>query len=127
MSQRSFSGWGGTTHSNPHQVVAPTSCEHLLAAMTANTQDLFLAHGLGRSYGDSALNTDGLLIDCRFLDRLLAFDQRSGVLECEAGVSILQINRLLSPQGWMLPVTPGTQLYSPANAEMNSSYIKASG
>jgi FAD/FMN-containing dehydrogenase len=124
VSRRYFSGWGGTRRSAPRQVIAPTSADHLIQALTANKQDSFLAHGLGCSYGDSALNADGLLIDCRFLDHFLAFDNDSGVLECESGVTVLQINRLLVPCGWMLPVTPGTQFVTIGGAIANDVHGK---
>lgn len=67
-----------------------------------------IAHGLGRSYGDQALNDGGLLWDTRGLDRFIAFDSTSGVLRCEAGVSLAEIAALVLPQGWFLPVMPGT-------------------
>ena len=92
--------------------------------MAANQHDSFLAHGLGRPYGDSALNAGGLLIDCRFLDHFLAFDSNSGVLECECGVTIHQVNRLLCPYGWMLPVTPGTQFVTIGGAIANDVHGK---
>ena len=124
MNQRSISGWGGTRHSVPRQILAPASTDHLMRALATNTEDSFLARGLGRSYGDCALNTDGLIIDCRFLDHFLSFDNNSGILECEGGVSILQINRLLTPFGWMLPVTPGTQFATVGGAIANDVHGK---
>lgn len=68
-----------------------------------------LAVGLERSYGDVSLNAGGRLWDMRGLDRLIAFDPQSGVLRCEAGVTIGEIQALFAPRGWMMPVTPGTQ------------------
>lgn len=68
-----------------------------------------LAVGNGRSYGDSCRNTDGVLLDARRLDRWIAFDAGTGVLRCECGVSLRAILELVVPQGWFLPVTPGTR------------------
>ncbi|MGH8032298.1 MAG: FAD-binding oxidoreductase [Luteimonas sp.] len=67
-----------------------------------------LPHGNGRSYGDSCLNPDGSLLHARGLDRFIAFDAASGRLRCEAGVTLGEILDLVVPQGWFLPVTPGT-------------------
>src|SRR5262249_11266160 len=39
----------------------------------------------------------------------LSFDERQGIVECEAGVSFAEIIRHLRPRGWCLPTTPGTQ------------------
>ena len=124
MNSRLISGWGGTARSTPRQILAATSVDQLVQSL-ANSGDVsILAHGLGRSYGDSALNADGLLIDCRFLDHFLDFDSKNGVLRCEPGVTIGQINRLLSVSGWMLPVTPGTQFVTIGGAIANDVHGK---
>jgi FAD/FMN-containing dehydrogenase len=68
-----------------------------------------LPRGQGRSYGDSCLAPDGTLLDARALDRFIAFDPASGVLRAEAGTTLAQVLALVVPQGWFLPVTPGTR------------------
>ena len=68
-----------------------------------------LPRGNGRSYGDSCLNPDGTLLDARALDRFIAFDPASGVLRAEAGLLLSAVLDLAVPQGWFLPVTPGTR------------------
>jgi FAD/FMN-containing dehydrogenase len=67
-----------------------------------------LPRGLGRSYGDVGLNPGHVLWDLTGLDHLLGFDADTGRLTCEAGVSLREIQRLMVPRGWSLPVTPGT-------------------
>ena len=56
-----------------------------------------LPHGLGRSYGDSCLNADRDLIACRRLNRFLGFDESTGVLRCESGVSLSDILDVIPP------------------------------
>lgn len=75
------------------------------AAVGAN-----LSRGLGRSYGDSAVPAapEDLVVDTTPADRILEFTE-GGVLRAEAGVSLLQLNRLLLARGWFVPVSPGTQ------------------
>lgn len=68
-----------------------------------------IAHGLGRSYGDVALNDQGTVLLTRSLDRFIAFDRTTGILRAEAGVSLDEILHLVIPQGWFLSVTPGTR------------------
>jgi decaprenylphospho-beta-D-ribofuranose 2-oxidase len=63
--------------------------------------------GLGRSYGDSSLGST--MLDLTGLDSLVAFDPETGVLTCEAGVSLSTLITVLLPRGWFLPVTPGTR------------------
>jgi decaprenylphospho-beta-D-ribofuranose 2-oxidase len=66
------------------------------------------AIGNRRSYGDAALNGGGALIDMTRLDRLIAFDDQTGVLEAEAGITIGEIARIFAPRGWLPAVMPGT-------------------
>lgn len=69
----------------------------------------FLARGLGRSYGDQAMNTGaGLLLMTR-LDRFLEWDGAAGHLRAEAGASLGQVLEFAVPRGFFLPVTPGTK------------------
>lgn len=67
-----------------------------------------LPYGNGRSYGDSCLCPDGTLLHARSLDRFISFDADAGILECEAGVLLSEIQELVLPRGWCLPVMPGT-------------------
>jgi FAD/FMN-containing dehydrogenase len=84
----------------------------------------FLPFGNGRSYGDVCLNQDGLLLDCRNLDRFIHFDPSAGVLRCESGVLLSEILRLIIPAGWFLPVTPGTQFVTVGGAIANDVHGK---
>ena len=83
-----------------------------------------IAHGMGRSYGDVCLNPDGVLWQTTGLDRFISFDQNSGRLVCEAGVLLRDIQRLVIPHGWILPVTPGTQLVTVGGAIANDVHGK---
>lgn len=66
-----------------------------------------IARGYGRSYGDSALADRVLDMRCR--DRMLAFDENEGLLDCESGVLLSEIIETFLPQGWFPMVTPGTR------------------
>ncbi len=66
------------------------------------------AMGQRRSYGDAALNDKGRAIDMTRLDRILGFDEEAGLLTVEGGARIGELNALLAPRGWLLPVLPGT-------------------
>ena len=83
-----------------------------------------LAYGLGRSYGDVCLNPGGLLWKTASLDHYLAFDDMTGILRCEAGVTLRDIQRLFVPRGWSLPVVPGTQLVTVGGAIANDVHGK---
>lgn len=83
-----------------------------------------LAHGMGRSYGDVCLNPAGTLWATSRLDHLISFDDLTGRVVCEAGVLLRDIQRLALPRGWMLPVTPGTQLITVGGAIANDVHGK---
>lgn len=80
--------------------------------------------GNARSYGDSCLNDGGILLAVRGLDHFIAFDPASGVLTCEAGVLFSEILDLAVPQGWFLPVTPGTRFVTVGGAIANDVHGK---
>jgi len=83
-----------------------------------------LPHGLGRSYGDSCLNAGRELIDCRRLNRILGFDESTGMLRCESGISLADILDTFLPKGWFLPVTPGTSFVTVGGAIANDVHGK---
>lgn len=68
-----------------------------------------IARGLGRSYGDAALNSGKDILLFEKLNRFLDFDEEKGILRAEGGVSLEEILEALVPRGWFLPVTPGTK------------------
>ena len=87
-------------------------------------QGRVLAHGLGRSYGDVALNEGGVLLRTRGLDCFIAFDPGTGILRAEAGVSLAEILALVVPMGWFLSVTPGTRFVTLGGAVANDVHGK---
>ena len=83
-----------------------------------------LPYGKGRSYGDACLNGDGTVLDTAGLDRLIGFDRETGVVRCEAGVTLGQILEVALPAGWFLPVTPGTKYVTVGGAIANDVHGK---
>jgi FAD/FMN-containing dehydrogenase len=65
-----------------------------------------IPRGLGRSYGDSSLSS--IVLETSGLDHFISFNQETGLLSCQAGVSIHEILDLAVPKGWFIPVTPGS-------------------
>jgi FAD/FMN-containing dehydrogenase len=83
-----------------------------------------LAHGLGRSYGDVALNADGLLALTPLLDHFIEADWKTGRVKVAAGMSLEQLLRVAVPRGWFLPVTPGTKFVTMGGAVANDVHGK---
>ncbi|MFG6456939.1 FAD-binding oxidoreductase [Roseateles sp. BYS96W] len=115
------SGWGRLSDAE-HEVV-PLSDRFALRRHIAHRPG-GIAHGMGRSYGDVALNGGGLLWATRGLDRFIDLDAASGRLTCEAGVLLRDIQRLCVPRGWMLAASPGTQLVTVGGAIANDVHGK---
>ncbi len=112
------SSWGNLLHYS--QRVVPVT--HRFAALPDSSP--LLAYGNGRSYGDVCLNQDGVLLATRGLDRFIAFDSDSGVIECEAGVLLHDLIELILPYGWFPPVTPGTGFVTLGGAIANDVHGK---
>lgn len=116
-----ISSWGRLS-SDEHAVVTFSDRGQVQTCLRSATAGL--AHGMGRSYGDVCLNPQGKLWVTTSLDNFIAFDQHTGCLVCEAGVLLQDIQRLMIPRGWILPVTPGTQLVTVGGAIANDVHGK---
>jgi len=106
---RVLDGFGRSVRAACRYVV-PASVEELAFAVEqARREGLTVVfRGAGRSYGDAALNTGGMVIDASGLDRLLAWDPATGVLEAEAGLTIEGLWRRTIEDGYWPAVVPGT-------------------
>ena len=75
------------------------------------SQGACLSRGLGRSYGDASLPPSGghTVLATELADRIISFDEATGLLRAEAGFTLAELNRVFHPRGWASPVSPGTQ------------------
>ncbi len=105
-------------------VYRPEKMDAVRAILASATQATLIPRGLGRSYGDTALNDSSAVIDATRLDRMIDFDPESGVLECESGVSLADILAVFVPRGYFLPVTPGTKFVTVGGAIANDIHGK---
>lgn len=97
-----IAGWGGTS---------VLGVEHRSESLESLTTDVPLSRGLGRSYGDSSLppSDNPVVAGTVLADRVIAFDEQTGNLRAEAGLSLDDIYRTFLPRGWFTPVSPGTR------------------
>jgi FAD/FMN-containing dehydrogenase len=118
-----ISSWGRLSYEDHH--VIPLNERHKVANIIKTQEGTVgIAHGMGRSYGDVALNPKGLLWLTTGLNHLIRFDSKTGRLHCESGVLLRDIQRLFIPRGWMLPVTPGSQMVTVGGAIANDVHGK---
>lgn len=115
FSSRELEGWGRFPRQNCRVARPEKRCALLDLAANSQTQTV-LARGLGRAYGDAALNQDEGVLMLEKLDRFLDFDSTSGVLHVEGGASFAQILETFIPRGWFLPVVPGTKFVTVGGA-----------
>lgn len=98
-----LSGWG--------RVPVVPGRERRSEDLPSLSQEMPLARGLGRAYGDAALPAPGdvEVAGTALADRILSFDQTSGLLTAEAGLSLDAMWRYFLPLGFVTPVSPGTR------------------
>ncbi len=104
MSRVTLHGWGRTTPGI--STVRHVSSEAEITA-TFESSGALIARGLGRSYGDAAQVSGGTVLVSENTDVGPVDDE--GIIEIGAGASLDQLLTQCIPQGWFLPVTPGTR------------------
>jgi len=103
-----LTGWG-MTEPTVAQVAEPRSAQEIAALVKSVTIAGVIARGLGRSYNNAAQNEGGLVVTTAGMREVLSFDPATGVVVCEAGVSLEQLMVTCLPAGWFVPVSPGTR------------------
>jgi decaprenylphospho-beta-D-ribofuranose 2-oxidase len=116
-----LTGWGANIRSSC--VLREAETERQVAAQVDHAGTI--ARGLGRSYGDAALNAGGRVLGMTRFDRYLSFDEGTGTLRCEAGVSLDAIIRDFAPRGWFPMITPGTKFVTVGGCVVNDIHGKA--
>ena len=115
-------GWGGAGGVTALRARARTAddvraaLEHWRAAdRGGRVQRGMIARGLGRSYGDAAQLSGGLVLDTAQL-KGVELDREAGLATAQAGTTIGELLAELVPAGWVVPVVPGTQHVTVAGA-----------
>jgi decaprenylphospho-beta-D-ribofuranose 2-oxidase len=103
-----LTGWG-RTEPTVADVAEPQSPDEVAGLVKGASSRGVIARGLGRSYNNAAQNGGGLVVSTVGMQDVLSFDPESGVVCCEAGVSLEQLMVALLPAGWFVPVSPGTR------------------
>ncbi len=111
-------GWGRTAPTIA-QVLSTPDTDVIAAAVRAvadanadapaHLRRGIVARGLGRSYGDVAQNSGGLVVDMTPLNQIHAIDPDAATVDVDAGVSLDDLMRAALPHGLWIPVLPGTR------------------
>ena len=116
-------GWGRNPRSSA-RVARPTSPDELAMAAKAAGRRGAIARGLGRSYGDQAMNAGGLVVEATNVAGLLELDRRAGTARVLAGTSLKSLLHQIVPLGWFVQVTPGTSNVTVGGAIANDVHGK---
>ena len=103
---KNLKGWGNFPQSNCN-VSEPESINDVFVAK----EDKIIARGFGRSYGDSSLQPKSTLIT-KNINKIITFDKEKGIIKTQAGISSKKLLEIIIPEGWFLPVSPGTKYVS---------------
>lgn len=112
--------WG--RHSRSSHLVRPVFWSTDPLPLAGNRK--MLPFGRGRSYGDSCLNDDGILLLTTPLNHMIALDEERGIIRCEAGICLDEVLRIIVPRGWFLPTSPGTKFVTVGGAIANDIHGK---
>jgi decaprenylphospho-beta-D-ribofuranose 2-oxidase len=104
-----LTGWGRISPSSAElaEPATPASAAALLGSGTAARG--VIPRGLGRSYNNAAQCAGGVVISTARMNRITSLDAATGLVTCEAGVSLEQLMVAALPAGWFVPVSPGTR------------------
>lgn len=121
FTEQSLSGWGNFPQVNT-LLAEPRSNAEVIEGIRHAPLTL---RGLGRSYGDQAINDQRNTLLLTHFNHFISFDKLSGILECEAGVSLEDIIQVCAPQGWFPKINPGTKFVTVGGAIANDIHGKA--
>lgn len=107
-----LTGWGRTSPTAATTLAVADEGD-VVAAVAAAPSRGILARGLGRSYGDSAQDAGGVVLD---MTALSGFTRTQARVRAQAGASLDGLLRRLVPEGYFVPVTPGTRFVTVGGA-----------
>ena len=104
-----LTGWGRVSPSSA-ELAEPATIDSAAQLLRAGADVRgVIARGLGRSYNNAAQIADGVVISTARMNRIVELDATTGLVICEAGVSLEQLMVAGLPAGWFVPVSPGTR------------------
>ena len=103
-----LTGWGRISPSSA-ELAEPATAADAARVLAARRRGGVIPRGLGRSYNNAAQCDGGVVISTARLNRIAALDATTGLVTCEAGVSLEQLMVAGLPAGWFVPVSPGTR------------------
>lgn len=105
----SVEGWGRSTRA-PGYVYRPSTVDGICDVYTSArlSGKSIGIRGAGCSYGDAAINAEGIVLELSRMNRVLQWDPEEGIVTIEPGVTVRQLWQYVIEDGWWPPVVPGT-------------------
>ena len=116
-----ISGWGNNLQIKSNTLY-PKNINEIIGIIKDYKLKGILVRGMGRSYGDVALNEN--IISLKYFKRILELDEKDGFLKCSSNVTISEINDLIISKGWFLNITPGSKFVTIGGAIANDVHGK---
>jgi len=106
---RRFDGFGGLSPGDGY-LFEPTSLDELRSVvLLAEELDVPITlRGSGKSYGDASSPLESVTISLARMNRVLAWDKETGVIEAEGGATLEAIWQYVLQDGWWFNVVSGT-------------------
>jgi decaprenylphospho-beta-D-ribofuranose 2-oxidase len=104
-----LAGFGLSTSADGY-IYRPTSVEAIreVLAFARRAGRQVTLRGAGRSYGDASTGAECLIFDLSRMHQILSWDPTTGIIDCEAGVTIEMLWRHVLEDGFWPPVVSGT-------------------
>jgi len=123
--KQKISGWSKTVSTNS-EVSFPESisdiCEVIKNAKV-NKKSVSI-RGAGLSYGDNTLNSNGIILCTKKMNKIINFDSYSGEIIVQTGVTIEDVYLSCINDGWLLPSMPGSRYVTIGGALGNNIHGK---
>ena len=116
-----ISGWGNNLQVKSNTLY-PKNINEIIGIIKDYKSKGILVRGMGRSYGDVALNEN--IISLKFFKKILELDEKKGLLKCSSNATISEINDLIISKGWFLNITPGSKFVTVGGAIANDVHGK---
>lgn len=106
--------WISNWNNYPHIEAEVCQINQADATQCINEGKSLIIRGNGRCYGDASLyHRIGSTLS---FNAIVNFDRNRGLLTCQSGLLLSSVLERIVPDGWFLPVTPGTKFITTGGA-----------
>ena len=104
---KSISGWGRNSKALVN-ILNPENMEEIQEIISDSEQNSIIVRGLGRSYGDAAQLSNGYVMNLNSINHI-HLNKSKGIVIAGGGLSFDELLKQIIPEGFFLPVSPGTR------------------